>query len=224
MILRFFDRYGQEFPKFPKQQVCNVFTISLKGSYEWISLCSSSRSKLLDYRFLMKARHAQNTRKRKFVKFFILRHSIATVFVFYCEAKTFRYLMGFQSCLLLLVFANILTVSILSGQSRFLVYCPGAPDWINLSQFLYFSPKKCSYLQNFSSAVQNHTFIVNCIYSNSYLECYKKHNSFELNKNVILKTFNLNVWGLFRETYIWFNYKQQVTYSETFFRSLFWKH
>ena len=27
------------------------------------------------------------------------------------------------------------------------------------------------------------------IYSNSYLDCYKKHNSFELNKIVILKTF-----------------------------------
>ena len=30
LILRFFDGYGQAFPKFPKKQVCNVFTISLK--------------------------------------------------------------------------------------------------------------------------------------------------------------------------------------------------
>ena len=30
LILRFFDGYGQTFPKFPKKQVCNVFTISLK--------------------------------------------------------------------------------------------------------------------------------------------------------------------------------------------------
>ena len=30
LILRFFDEYGQVFPKFPKKQVCNVFTISLK--------------------------------------------------------------------------------------------------------------------------------------------------------------------------------------------------
>ena len=27
---KFFDGYGQAFPKFPKKQVCNVFTISLK--------------------------------------------------------------------------------------------------------------------------------------------------------------------------------------------------
>ena len=30
LILRFFDGYGQAFPKFPKKQVCNVFTISPK--------------------------------------------------------------------------------------------------------------------------------------------------------------------------------------------------
>ena len=30
LILRFFDGYGQAFPKFPKKQICNVFTISLK--------------------------------------------------------------------------------------------------------------------------------------------------------------------------------------------------
>ena len=30
LILRFFDGYGQAFPKSPKKQVCNVFTISLK--------------------------------------------------------------------------------------------------------------------------------------------------------------------------------------------------
>ena len=30
LILRFFDGYGQAFPKFPKKHVCNVFTISLK--------------------------------------------------------------------------------------------------------------------------------------------------------------------------------------------------
>ena len=27
------DRHGQTFPKFPKYQVCNVFTISLKTSF-----------------------------------------------------------------------------------------------------------------------------------------------------------------------------------------------
>ena len=30
LILRFFDGHGQAFPQFPKKQVCNVFTISLK--------------------------------------------------------------------------------------------------------------------------------------------------------------------------------------------------
>ena len=64
---------------------------------------------------------------------------------------------------------------------------------------------------------------MNYIYSNSYLECYKKHYSFELNKNAVLKTFDLNVRVLFRETYIRFDYKQWETYSETFFRSLFLK-
>ena len=32
LILRFFDGYGQAFLKFPKKQVSNVFTISLKKS------------------------------------------------------------------------------------------------------------------------------------------------------------------------------------------------
>ena len=31
LIIRFFDGYGQAFPKFQKKQVCNVFTISLKS-------------------------------------------------------------------------------------------------------------------------------------------------------------------------------------------------
>ena len=31
LILRFFDGYGQAFPKFPKMNICNVFTISLKN-------------------------------------------------------------------------------------------------------------------------------------------------------------------------------------------------
>ena len=108
----------------------------------------------LDYQFLMKARHVQCTKKGSLLSFCnILRKSIATVFVFYYEAKTFRYFTGFHSCLLLLVFANIPTVLILLGQSRFLVCCPDIPDWISLSRFLYFLPKKCSYLHNFSSAV-----------------------------------------------------------------------
>ena len=71
----------------------------------------------------------------------ILRKSIGTVFVFYCEAKKFKYFTGFQSCLLLFVFANIPTVPILPGQSQFLAFSRSVPNWIDLSPFLYFSPK-----------------------------------------------------------------------------------
>ena len=49
-----------------------------------------------------------------------------------------------------------------------------------------------------SSTVLDHTFIMNCIYNNSYLQCYKKHNSSELSKNVVSKTFDLNVRVLFQ--------------------------
>ena len=62
------------------------------------------------------------------------------------------------------------------------------------------------------------------IYSNSYLECYKKHDSFALNKIVILKTFDSNVRVLFRETYIRFGYKSRETCSETFFRTVFFEN
>ena len=45
------------------------------------------------------------------------------------------------------------------------------------------------------------------IYSKSYLECHKKYsNSFELNKNVILKTFDLN----FRHTFDWTTNNEKV--------------
>ena len=94
----------------------------------------------------------------------ILRKSIVTVFAFYWDEKHSD--TRSQSCLLLLVFANISTVSILPGQSQFVISCPSVPDWIDLYWFLYFSPKNFSYFQN-------PTFIVNYIYSNSYLECYK---------------------------------------------------
>ena len=36
---------------------------------------------------------------------------------------------------------NITTIPVLSRQSRFLVYYPGVPDWINLSRFLDFQQK-----------------------------------------------------------------------------------
>ena len=45
------------------------------------------------------------------------------------------------------------------------------------------------------------------IYSKSYLGCHKKHsNSFELNRNVILKTFDLNV----RHTFDWTTNNEKV--------------
>ena len=50
-----------------------------------------------------------------------------------------------------------------------------------------------------------------------------KITSFELNKNVILKTFDSNVRVLFREKYIRFDYKQRETCSETFFTTVFLK-
>ena len=53
------------------------------------------------------------------------------------------------------------------------------------------------------------------------LNAIKKNNSFELNKNVILKTFDSNVPVLFREIYIQFDYKQRETCSEIFFRTVF---
>ena len=71
------------------------------------------------------------TKKESLLSFCnILRKSIVTVFVFYCDAKHSDTLQGpsHQSCLLLLVFTNIPTVSIFPGQSQFVVCCPSVPD------------------------------------------------------------------------------------------------
>ena len=59
----------------------------------------------LDYRFLMKvARHVQNTRKKKFVKFLpYIKKKYCNCFCVLLWYKTLRYFTGFQSCLLLLV-------------------------------------------------------------------------------------------------------------------------
>ena len=50
----------------------------------------------LDYRFLMKVvRHVQSNQKKKLLNFCnILRKSIATAFVFYCDAKHSDTLLG----------------------------------------------------------------------------------------------------------------------------------
>ena len=84
-----------------------------------------------DYRFLIKTDMSKATKKESLLSFCnILRKSIVTVFVFYCDAKHSDTLQGpsLQSCLLLLVFTNIPTVSIFPGQSQFVVCCPSVPD------------------------------------------------------------------------------------------------
>ena len=58
----------------------------------------------------------------------ILRKKYHNCFCVLLWSKTFRLFMGFQSCLLLLVFANIPTVPILPEQSRFLVCCTSVLD------------------------------------------------------------------------------------------------
>ena len=65
---------------------------------------------------------------------------------------------------------------------------------------------------------------MNYIYSNSYLECYKKQNSFELNKSVILKTFDSNVRVLFRETYLIQLETARKLFKNFLQNSLFWKN
>ena len=105
--------------------------IKMKTSTSWI----------ID--FWWKPEMSKIPQKGRFLSFYnILRKSSIIIFVFYCDAKysdTLRYFMGFHSSLLLLVFANISTALILSGQSQFLIFCPSAWDSINLSRFLHFS-------------------------------------------------------------------------------------
>ena len=52
----------------------------------------------------------------------------------------------------------------------------------------------------------------------------QKNNSFEHNKIVILKTFDLNIRVLFRETYIRFHAKPRETFSQTIFRAVFFRN
>ena len=112
----------------------------------------SKKFAMLDYQFLFKADMSKVPKKGSLLSFCkILRKSIVTVFAFYCDAKHSDTSLGSQSCLLLLVFANIPTVSILTGQSQFVVCCPSLLDWVNLYCF-YISHQKNSYLHNFSSA------------------------------------------------------------------------
>ena len=91
--------------------------------------------------------------------------------------------------------SNISTVPVFPGQFRFLVsqiesIYPG----FTISQQKMFHIHIIFYQQ--CKTYTSNVFLLfdSIIYSNSYLEYYKKHNSFELNKNVIL-------------TCIWFDYK-----------------
>ena len=79
----------------------------------------------LNYRFLMKARHVHSTQKRKFVKFLqYIKKKCRNCFYVLLWCKTFRYFTGFQSCLLLLEYINILS-NILrkSIATVFVFYC-----------------------------------------------------------------------------------------------------
>ena len=127
------------------------------------------------------------------------------------------------------VFSHVFTMSLTDeiGQNKH-SNCPGFPGTVPGFGMLSWYPglnrfvPVFRFLTNiffiftwfFISSAKNYTNQINVfslfdsiIYSSSYFECYKKHNtnSFQLNKNAILKTFNLNVWVLFQETYIRFD-------------------
>ena len=74
----------------------------------------------------------------------------------------------------------------------------------------------------FTSSVQ--TYANKCIsiiiYSNLYLECYKKITTVLGTTKLILKTFDSSFW----ERSIRFDYKHQKSCSETFFIKLFFEN
>ena len=119
--------------------------------------------------------------------------------------KTFRYFTGFQSYLLSLSFANTPTVPIFVLVSRIESICPG---------FYICHQKKFHIYIIFHQ--QCKTINLRVIHTLNAT----KNNTFELNKNVILKTFHSNVQVLFRETYIWFDYKQPFENIKTESNSL----
>ena len=142
----------------------------------------------------------------------ILTKSIGTVFVFYCEAKTFKYFTGFQSCLSLFVFANIPTVPILPGQSQFLVFSPSVPDWIDLSRFLYFSPKNVHIYIIFHQQCKTiHLWWIAFIVIHT-LNAIKSITV--LSSEMIFRKHSIWTFEYYFETYIWFDYKQWENCSE----------
>ena len=82
------------------------------GFHQYQNFCK------LDYWFLIKAGMSKVPQKREFVKVLqYIKKKYCNCFCILLWCKTFRYFARSQSCLLLLVFANIPTVSILPGQS-----------------------------------------------------------------------------------------------------------
>ena len=116
LILRFFDGYGQAFPKFPKKQFWNVFTIFLKNLEINLTFPDANKHqsfltvdfKTLDMKVfynvmctIMKTWRTwwwEGSSILKVVKVTsinkVLRKSIATAFVFYCDAKHSDTLLG----------------------------------------------------------------------------------------------------------------------------------
>ena len=123
-----------------KVQVCNVFTISLKkvrnrlqyGVHQDQNFCKS------DCQFLMKARHFQSTRKRKFANF-LPNFKKKNHNCFWCFIVMPNIKILYEVPVMFVVAFQHSNFPDLPGQSWFLVYCSGLLDWINLSRFLYFS-------------------------------------------------------------------------------------
>ena len=91
------DGNDQAFSKYSKYQVCNVFTISLKRSYEW---SSQFLIKLLI--FDDSSQTCPKYQKRKFDKFYqYIKRKYCNCFCVLLWCGTFRYFTGFQPCLLL---------------------------------------------------------------------------------------------------------------------------
>ena len=106
-------------PKVPKiASLQCLYNISKKKFIMKFIKIKTSTSWIINFRW--KPNMSKAPEKRILLSFCnVLRKSIATVFVFFCEAKTCRCFTGFLSCLLLLVFANIPTVPIFPRRTDF---------------------------------------------------------------------------------------------------------
>ena len=81
----------QTFPKFPKQQVCNIFRISQKESGNGGHFCLADKCQSF-YKSILSlmevTRHVQNTQNRKLIIFLqYIKKNCGNCFVFYCDAK-----------------------------------------------------------------------------------------------------------------------------------------